>query len=271
MIRAIIAAILFFVSFCAYADGDHPSSGGRAAGMADAALINQDEWSVFNNQAGMAGIDSYQAALYYENRFLLKQTGYGALAFTMPALSGNLGMSMSHFGYSLYNENHFGLAYAKELFNHVSMGIQVDYLFVHQPGEYGNRNAVTFEFGVLAEPTEELRIAAHVYNPVQVSYIGYSDEYLPVSIAAGAGYTFSKKFTISAEAEKILHLEPVIFRLGLEYKALNGLALRTGISSYPVKAAFGLGFVSKKFKADIAYSWHQVLGSTPHISVAYAF
>jgi hypothetical protein len=32
-----------------------------------------------------------------------------------------------------------------------------------------------------------------------------------------------------------------------------------------------LGFVKEHFAIDIAYSWHQILGSTPHISLAYVF
>lgn len=263
--------LIVILPILTYADGEHPSVGARSAGMAGISLINNDVWAVFNNQASMSGIDATTVALYYENRFLLKQTGFGALAFTTPMLGGNIGISVSHFGYQLYNENTFGIAYALELFKNVSMGIKMDYQYLQQAYDYGNRNALTFEIGVLAKPTEELKFGIHAYNPLQLSYIGYDDEYLPVCLAVGAGYTFSKKLTISAEAEKILQVNPIIFRLGLEYKSAKGLALRTGITTYPVRASFGLGFIHNHLTANIAYSWHQVLGSTPHISLAYAF
>ncbi|HXK81598.1 MAG TPA: hypothetical protein PLO05_05525 [Bacteroidales bacterium] len=260
-----------FVPAILFADGEHPPVGARSAGMAGISLINNDVWAVFNNQAAMSGISQTSVGLYYENRFLLKETGFAAFALSTPLLGGNIGVSVSHFGYQLYNENKFGLAYAIELFKNVSMGIKMDYHYTHQPYEYGNRNALSFEIGLFAIPTENLKVGIHAYNPLQLTYIGYSDEYLPVCLAVGAGYTFSKKLTISAEAEKILQVKPIIFRIGLEYKSEKGLALRTGITTYPIRASFGLGFIHNNLSANIAYSWHQVLGSTPHISLAYAF
>jgi hypothetical protein len=271
MKKIIIISIFSLFFFAAWADGDHPYVGARSAGMAGVSLTHNDEWAVFNNQAAMALVPKPVVGIYYENRFFLKQTGYGALAFSMPALSGNVGFSLSHFGYSMYNENTVGVAFAKELFKYVAMGVKLDYIFVHQPLDYGNRNALTFEIGMLVTPMPDLKFGIHVYNPMQNTFLGYSNEYLPACLAVGSAYTFSKKLTISAEAEKVLHLQPMIFRFGLEYKAVNGLALRTGFSTYPVKAAFGLGFVKEHFAIDIAYSWHQILGSTPHISLAYVF
>ena len=254
-----------------FADGDYPSVGARSAGMSGVSLLSQDQWAVFNNQAGMAGLEKTSMAFYYENRFMLKETGYGAFAFSMPALSGNLGLSVSHFGYTQYNENQIGLAFAKELFRNISLGVKLDYFFLHQPANYGNRNALTFELGILAKPSDNFKFGIHAYNPIQATYFGYNNEYLPVVLSVGAAYIFSDKFTISAETEKILDISPLIFRLGMEYQSDNGFAIRTGISSYPIKAAFGFGYATEHLSFNFAYSWHQVLGSTPHISLAYAF
>ena len=59
--------------------------------------------------------------------------------------------------------------------------------------------------------------------------------------------------------------------LGLEYKIINELALRTGFSTNPAKISFGVGYTLNKIQIDVAVNKHQVLGYSPQISVSSNF
>ncbi|NLA24179.1 MAG: hypothetical protein GX879_04350 [Bacteroidales bacterium] len=271
-LRQIILLALLLCPFLANADGGTGyTPGARFAGMAGSSVIFSDTWSVLGNQAGMAGLERMSVGVSYENRFLLKETGFGAFAFQSPLGAGNIGFGVTHFGYSQFSENLFGLAYGQQLFKRLAMGVQTNYFRIHQPEDYGNLHAFSFELGFIVQATDRLRFAAHVANPYPPKIIGVQDHYLPTVIRAGAGYAFGQYVMASLEAEYNLHNDKPVFRFGLEYKSDRNYVLRTGISNEPVIFAFGFGYNFKYFNFDLAYSYHQVLGSTPHISLGYEF
>ena len=58
----------------------------------------------------------------------------------------------------------------------------------------------------------------------------------------------------------------------MEYMILENIFMRAGISTEPIQYySFGLGFNQKSIKADIAFTQHNKLGFTPHISFCYVF
>jgi hypothetical protein len=59
--------------------------------------------------------------------------------------------------------------------------------------------------------------------------------------------------------------------LGLEYKIINELALRTGFSTNPAKISFGVGYTINNIQLDVAVKRHQLLGYSPQFSVSSAF
>lgn len=270
--KKIISLISFFIlATGAYADGDLLTAGARYAGMAGSSVVLPDTWSVFGNQAGLAYLQNPSVGLSYENRFLQPETSYGALAFQMPLLAGNIGLGINHFGLTEYHENKFALSYAQQLFRRISMGVQFDYIFLHQPEDYGNLHAFSFELGLIAKPNDKIVIGIHAANPMPVKILNTENQYLPTVLKVGVGYVFSKSVITTFEAEQNLQLEKPVFRLGCEYNSERHYSIRAGIATNPVLFSLGFGYNLKGLQLDIAYSYHQVLGSTPHISVGYAF
>ena len=75
--KKILTCILFIGFGLAVSAQTTTNTGGaRAAGMANAGLTNQDVWAVFNNPAAYSWMNNKAAGLFYENRFLMKETGY---------------------------------------------------------------------------------------------------------------------------------------------------------------------------------------------------
>lgn len=93
--------------------------------MGNASVAISDLWSAFNNQAGLAWLETSHAGVYYENRFLMKELGYKELV-AYPLKSGTIGLSFNHFGYSAYNESKIGLAFAKAFGKYLAFGLQLD-------------------------------------------------------------------------------------------------------------------------------------------------
>lgn len=250
--------------------------GARSAAVGHASVTYGDLWSAFNNQAGLTALKHITAGAAYENRFLIAELSLRSFAFALPAnKTGVFALSASVFGGSLYNEKKAGLAFAKQLGEKFSAGIQLDYLSTHLANdddgyEYGSRNTFTAEAGFLAEPMKDLKIGLHVFNPTRAKLADYDDERVPACLRLGGSYKFSDKVLLSAEIEKSNDSKS-IFKTGLEYHIVEQVFLRAGIASNPALSSFGFGFKLKQWQLDMSSTYHQVLGFSPQVSLVYDF
>ncbi len=250
--------------------GNEPSvAGGGAAGIGGAAITYSDVWSSFNNQAGLAQIKKFSAGIFNESSFLLNELSTRGIAIALPTRnSGVFGLSVSYFGYNLYNEKKIGLAYSKSFGEKISAGIQIDYLGTSIAEGYGSKTVFTAEAGFRAELIQGLFFGFHIFNPTRVKLADYDDERIPTVLKAGLGYHFSDKVILSIESEKNID-KANIFKAGVEYHVVKILYLRGGISTNPVKTTFGFGLNFDTFKFDFAATFHEQLGYSPHISLTY--
>lgn len=249
----------------------NPHLGARAAALSNAVVSQQDVWSVHHNQAGMAFLEDPEVGISYESRFALRELATKGLVAALPTKFGTFGLNVSQFGYSQYNETKLGVGYARKLAEHVSAGVQLNYLMVSfAEGPYGNRGVLNAELGLQAELTEELTLGAHIFNPTNAKIADYDDERLPVIVRIGADYRFSEKFFTSVEVQKDIDREAQ-FRVGLEYQVAEIFFLRGGIGTEPFQSSFGFGMLYKDLKLDIATAYHNVLGYSPQASLGYAF
>jgi len=278
--KTILTTILFLVFTCfVNAGGDNQATGSRSAAMGGASVTLSDLWSTQHNQAGLAGLNSVRAGIYYQNRFLLSELGLKAVAIAVPvpkAGNGVFGLSFSSFGYSMYSDSKIGLAYAKQLGEKYSVGVQIDYLHTQIGLGHGSKGSVAIEAGLRAELIENLNIGVHVFNPTRSKIAEYevqgstTTERIPTVMRLGLSYTFSEKVLLALEVEKDVYTKPV-FKAGIEYLAIKQLYIRGGLSSDPLYNTFGFGLNLKQFKIDFAASKHQILGYTPQLSITYNF
>lgn len=272
MIRlfSITLIILHVVILNSNAGDEHFPIGARQAGMGSTGSAFPDIWSVTHNQAGLALLTKPTFGLFYENRFALKELGIKAGAFAYPTSSGVFAIDLMQFGYSKYNESRVGLAFAKSFGKRFSMGIKFDYLNTYFAEEYGNKGTAIAEIGFLAQPANHLYIGGHIYNLSRSKIADYNDERVPTIITFGLAYEFSEKVLCTIEAEKDLEYKP-IYKVGMEYKFMENLFIRAGVTSNPNQMSLGIGYAFKRIKADISFSSHQVLGISPHIGFSYEF
>ena len=131
-----------------------------------------------------------------------------------------------------------------------------------------NLHNFTFEVGVQKQLSKELVLGAHIFNPIGVKL--NEEENIPSVIELGLRYNANQKVSLFTEVS-LENEQNGNLHLGLEYKIINELALRTGFSTNPAKISFGVGYTLNKIQIDVAVNKHQVLGYSPQISVGSNF
>lgn len=252
------------------ANNDNYAIGARSAAMGNASVAMSDLWSAHHNPAGLAFMHQVTVGVNYENRFLIKELGIKSAVVAIPLKFGTVGVSIRNFGYSLYSENKYNVSFAKAFGDKFAAAFAINYLTTRIAEGYGNSASFAGEIGLQAKPTNELTIGAHLYNPTRTMLSKKAAERLPTIIRFGINYNLSKKVIFAIETEKDVS-KKTVFKAGVEYAAVKELYLRMGIATNPVLSSFGFGIHLKNFNLDLAANYHQVLGMTSQISLAYQF
>ncbi len=266
----IITALLLDCVVSSGANDNHPV-GARASALANATVMHAGIWSVHHNQAGLGIYNRMAIGFHHENMFVVPEYNLHSLAFTLPAAGGVFGLNYTYFGYRLYNESKIGIGFGKKLNEVFSAGIQLNYFNTYIADETGNTGTIAVEGGLIAKPAEDFFIGVHIFNPTgaRLSNI-HENEQIPTIMRGGLSYMFFEKLILSVETEKDLE-NPAVFRSGIEYRIIENLYLRTGVSTNPVRNTFGIGINIRRVSADVAFTHHQILGFTPHFSFQLAF
>lgn len=265
------ASLLFLLNFPLHLSGQNVPSGARSAAMGMASVALSDVWSSYNNQAGLAWLKGTQSGAFYENSFITAELNRLGLAVSVPVQKvGTFGFSFTRSGYVQYNENKFGLCYARKFGDVFSLGVQINLNWLHIGDVYGNLLTATGELSFQVKPVKKWVIAAHVYNPTRTPLSEYQREKLPTIFRLGTSYRFHEKLIASIEGEASIEYSPT-FRAGVEYRPVKLLYVRAGINTNPVSPSFGFGVYVKKFQMDAAAFWNPLLGFSPQVSMSYGF
>lgn len=263
---AFLVIVFYFSANQIFAEGE--PIGSRTASMGNASVSTSDIWSIFNNPAGIATQTAISAGVNYENRYLMKELGSKSAAVLVPSRFGVLGLSFNQFGYSLYNENKVGLAYARSFGEILRIGVQLDYLTTKIAENYDGAQLLTFEIGIQSKINDKITLGAYVFNPAGFSSAQYIEEQAPIVARLGLSYNFTSSFHGIAEVEKNFETRTSV-RLGMEYFIQEKFSVRTGISTYPAQFTLGAGMQLRHFQFHIAGSMHQTLGVSTQAGIIF--
>lgn len=263
-----LLSFLILIGTTCRAGGDNNPIGARSAGMANASVTLFDLWSIHHNQAGLAALDSFSVGIYYKNQFLINELSLKGVALAIPVGPGTFGIAVNNFGYDLYSESKFALAYAMKFGPALRAAVQLDYLHTQIGEGYGSQGAVAAEVGVQARLIEGLWLGAHIYNVNRAKMGDFNNERIPTIFRLGLSYTFSEKLLMAIETEKDIEMRAA-YKVGIEYVIIPELSLRGGVSTKPTTVYAGIGINLRRFKIDIASAFHQTLGASPEISITY--
>lgn len=263
-----IRLIILFILLSIPLRGQNPyrlAAGAREASMAYAASATKGFWSSFHNQALLGHYENFTLALNHESRFGLAELSNKTFGLIIPTGHGSLGAVYSYYGYSDFNRHTAAVAYGMKIGEHLAAGVQADLYSTRQWGNYSNYNEITFEAGLLWQPTNLLSLAFHLYNPLP-PLLRSND--LPVMISTGVSYLFANRFLTAVEYEAGSNGFNTL-KVGCEAELLDLLFLRGGLLTKPFGYSFGTGYRSRLFQADLSFITHENLGLTPSVSLLF--
>ncbi|RYY49683.1 MAG: hypothetical protein EOO06_06270 [Chitinophagaceae bacterium] len=222
-----------------------------------------DPFGFTGNQAALAKLESAGVGVWGERRFMLTETSVYGLAAGIPTRMGNFGVQLNYSGFSNFNDNKVGLAYARNLGKFLDLGVQFNYYGYRIP-EYGSASAVNFEIGAIMHFSDKFNGGIHAYNPVGGKLGKLENEKLASAYKLGLGYDATDNFYISAEIVKEEDRSVNVIG-GVQYQFMKKFFARAGFLSESGSAFGGAGVGWKNFRLDIAANYHPQLGFSPGI------
>ncbi len=265
----ILLILTFFLTILGESQGQlhfQGTQGSVSNGLAGTGVTLEGIDAIFNNQAGLASIDSFSFIVSTESRFLISDLTNIGIGVALPVGSnGVFGFSAINQGLGDFKEQKIGLAYTRSLFSNFRMGAQFDVLNVTILN-FGNRTTGTFELGFMADIGKQFTISGHIFSPVLIS-ITEEENDVNSRIRVGGTYAPSDKIKVHLEIDKWLQ-NPLSIRGGFEYQATQDIAIRIGISSEPASYSIGLSYnLFNNFSIDGSYGTHPTLGGLPSMSL----
>ncbi len=268
--KYILLAVILFSAFYLSAQTLRRPVAAGYTGLGAYSLNQVDVFSISTNQASLAQLKNSAAGVYGERKFLLSELNNYSAAIGLTTNSGNFGINLNYSGFADYNESQAGLAYGRKLGNKIDVGAQINYTAISIAAGYGNASAISFELGTILHVTDKLNTGIYCRNPVGGKFGKNQLEKLASVYGFGIGYEASEKFFISAEIEKEEE-QPVNMNAGFQYKFIEQLLVRAGISSAMSTAWLGVGVLLKSFRLDVTTNFHPQLGITPGVLFLFNF
>jgi len=265
--------LLVFVQFFAFEDNAQEvfSPVSRFQALADASVALTGCWSVYGNQAGLAGINRAELAGSFQNQFLIPELSTRSGLIVFPVQSSVLAVSVYQFGKNPFRQDKFGIAYARQLFPQLNVGVQFNYFQLYMAEDNRSVGTSGLELGFQYRIIRKLLLGIHVLNPYKTALKTYYGVYrYPSRINFGASYRLSDYFSLTTQLDNDFNRQ-LILRTGLEYIILDRLVLRTGISGMPYHLSVGIGFQVNRLIMDLATNYSQYLGNSPSVSFNYLF
>lgn len=243
-------------------------NGARNDALGNTFLTQKDIISANTNIAKLASIHSFSFGLSSKNDFLLKEMQQSVLSVGFPLLKGYTAISINDYGFSLYRETQFSIAYAFPLSPTFSMGVKIIYQHLFIAENNANNGVVYPNIGMTYSVNNKVELSALLTNITLVKLTKNGVETWPVSANIGTKYIVNKKLKMFLESTVSLQ-QKMNIRYGIEYKIKPILTLRTGINSTTSSISMGIGLSLNKFEIDIASTYQSFIGFSPSLSIRF--
>lgn len=269
IMRILLWLIGLYIPFCVSGQStfvNSPASLGRGA----TGVTSADVWSPILNPAGTSQVSSASASVAYHLPYLVNELSSKSALGMLPFRFGVISAYVNQYGYSLYQETKFGVAYARSLAPNLHASFQLNFQNTHL-SQSGSGSQLFAGLGVIYEPMEAVKLGFYISNPEQSSItVMESTTEIPSLFVLGFNWRASPDFDISCEVEKQNGFD-MLYKMGLEYSINQKVWIRTGVLGKPVNYTLGLGFDVMGFLLDAGIAHHEVLGMSSCFGIAYQF
>lgn len=222
--------------------------------------------AIYLNQAGLSEVKNFAFDVSAEKRFNLEELTNISIAGAKTFAFGTVGVILSNFGFTEYNEQKFGLAYARKLNRNISLGGQFD-LLRYNVDKLGSKNLFSFELGMQLKLSKDFSLATHVFSPGNIEVSETTE--IGTRFRLGLMYKPSEKVFLLAELDKLIY-RPLEYKVAVSYQAVKELQIRLGINPSTEIYSFGIMLqFQDKYKVASAIALNNNLGNSPAISLQY--
>lgn len=271
LLPTFLLSVLFFFTTGECIAQDVFGSGSRYQALSDASAALSDCWSVFGNQAGLAGIQRPVVGGSFQNRFLVNELSTRSGLIVYPFQSSVFAFSLSQFGQIPFRQGKYGLAYARKVSLKLNFGLQFNGYRLFLSEENLSVGSFGVELGIQYLFTDRFVVGFHVMNPYRTGVkLASGRFYYPSRVRVGSFYQLTDLFSLTTELENDFD-DHFILKSGIEYCILEKLFLRAGVAGKPYQLSGGIGFQVKRLTLDLATVYNQYLGNSPSVSFQYQF
>lgn len=148
MYRALLSIAFFFLCLQVNATDYFGSRGPIARSLGGASLTLSNPWSVFNNQASLAQIQSFQIGAAATRVYNIDQLSIANIAAAIPINdAATFGVSFDHMGVTdLYGLQRLGFSLSRFYGESFAVGLQLEGLYLNM-FDYGNRAMLNAHLG----------------------------------------------------------------------------------------------------------------------------
>ncbi|MDR1683040.1 MAG: hypothetical protein LBS25_06600 [Candidatus Symbiothrix sp.] len=214
------------------------------------------------NPANLSFSSEKEIGLTVFNHFEMSELNTATLYWKCPNSKIDFGTKFVTFGYSDYRISSWQGFLSKKIFSNLAIGIQLETIMQSSILEEDSRYFLSSGIGISYRLNERFDLSVLGEN-VLTTY-----ETKPWRWMAGIRYHLSNEAVVLMETAtgKIV---PFAFSVGLEYAFSESFFLRSGYDSQGKAPSFGIGYQWNKWKIDVGFSLHQVLGISSGASVSY--
>lgn len=223
--------------------------------------------TALQNQAALAYIPVVTAGVSAERRFLLKAISTHTAALALPVRHGGFGLHLQQSGYHDFRRQAIGLAYGRTLGDHLSIGMQVDYLSKTIP-QHTSATALAFELGCLMHLTPQLHLGLHAFNPTNSTLQRLDKEKIPSIYRAGLGYEVTPSFLLTAAVIQETDAA-IVTKVMCEYRIVKQLSLQLGMCTDPQLNNAAVSISLHQLYILLSASHHPQLGITPATAIVW--
>lgn len=263
----IISLILLFTGVNGFAQ---TLIGARLMSMGNPNAAVNDAWSFTGNFKNNTQINHPKIAIGYTKYFYGDELSDQNLKLILPIKNYEVGVSFQRYGIIEFNQLTASASLAKNFGDKFSIGLRTNY---HQLKiqNYGSTTGLSIDAGIAYHLDDQLTFGVNINNPSKQNYPNSTVFIaIPSLISFGVAYQSSNKVLIATTISKNFN-EKYDVGLGIDYKLLEFLSLRGGLTMKPFKQYGGIGIKHKKLNLDFAMERDPYIGYSSQIGIAYAF
>jgi len=244
----------------------------RNSGLGDVGVVLDDAQTVSENPAQNTAITIPVASVSIQNMYGSAGLNSMSFSFSLPVKKlQSFSIHYSRIGTKIFYNQEVLLSYGIKISPKLNIGAQIE----RRNNSYATEtnpilSAWSATIGFSASPLRGLILGASVSNPTNAKWNNSQRTEVPSILRIGTCISLSTKTFLLSEVKKETK-QSTAYAMGIEYKPIDQLQLRTGIKTDPFRSSFGAGLAWKKTNIDFSLTVNSYLGLSPGISIQQKF